>query len=389
MAKQRRLSFPAYNHVSNSIFDLIHCDIWGPFNIPTAGYKYFFTLVDDCSRFTWVYLMHHKSVVLTIVRRFFSMIETQFSEVIKVFRSDNAAELQFTKFFALKGTLHQFSCVARPEQNSVVEHKYQHILNVARALFFQLRVPIMFYLAKISIMHLFGYLVVLLMHPLCLYIEQSLIHGLVLVFLWAIQLGLRSIDYMISPRNRCSYHVMSTSLKICFHSTLCLYLMNILLQISWLILFYHLLLLMWHLLVLFKIHQFLQWIVLQLMCLLLPLFPLLYLLIHSRLLFHLMMHRLLQFFITICLLHLFISLPAASDSLPDITPTAALVDPPTTAPTVASNAHSDAGTVPSTTDDVVPPAVTHPMVSTPRRSHRSRNPPCLKDFHCNLLLNSF
>ena len=62
LAKQRRLSFISHNHLSKGVFDLIHCDTWGPFHVPTyAGHKYFLTLVDDCMRYTWIFLMRHKS----------------------------------------------------------------------------------------------------------------------------------------------------------------------------------------------------------------------------------------------------------------------------------------------------------------------------------------
>lgn len=146
LAKQRRLTFPFNNHVCDHVFDLIHCDIWGPFKTPThAGYSYFLTLVDDHSRYTWVFLMKSKSDVLSIIPRFFKLVETQFSKKIKSFRSDNAPELRFEEFFASVGTIHQYSCVATPQQNSVVERKHQHLLNVARALLFQSRVPITFW----------------------------------------------------------------------------------------------------------------------------------------------------------------------------------------------------------------------------------------------------
>uniref|UniRef100_A0A2N9GYQ8 Reverse transcriptase Ty1/copia-type domain-containing protein n=1 Tax=Fagus sylvatica TaxID=28930 RepID=A0A2N9GYQ8_FAGSY len=48
-------------HKTSHTFDLIHCDIWGPYFLPTHdGFKYFLTIVDDCSRSTWVYLMSSK-----------------------------------------------------------------------------------------------------------------------------------------------------------------------------------------------------------------------------------------------------------------------------------------------------------------------------------------
>lgn len=83
LAKQRRLSFPFNNNVASSPFDLIHCDAWGPFK--TNGFRYFLTIVDDCSRYTWTYLMRAKSDALIIIHCFFKLVETQFSKVVKVF----------------------------------------------------------------------------------------------------------------------------------------------------------------------------------------------------------------------------------------------------------------------------------------------------------------
>lgn len=44
--------------------------------------------------------------------------------------------------FAANGLIHQKSCVAKPQRNSIVERKHQHLLNVSSALCFQSNLPI-------------------------------------------------------------------------------------------------------------------------------------------------------------------------------------------------------------------------------------------------------
>lgn len=54
-AKQKRLPFVSHNHLSSIPFELVHCDIWGLFHETShSGRRYFLTLVDDCTRFTWI-----------------------------------------------------------------------------------------------------------------------------------------------------------------------------------------------------------------------------------------------------------------------------------------------------------------------------------------------
>jgi hypothetical protein len=122
LARQRRLSFPISSSVSSSIFDLIHVDIWGPFSVHSInGSSFFLTIVDDFSRFTWVYLLQSKAQVRNLIQSFYHFIKTQFQLRIKVVRSDHGAEFFMPNFYSAKGIIHQLSCVETPQQNSVVE----------------------------------------------------------------------------------------------------------------------------------------------------------------------------------------------------------------------------------------------------------------------------
>ncbi|CAN6842208.1 unnamed protein product, partial [Brassica oleracea] len=77
LAKQKRLSFESSVTVSVSPFDLIHLDVWGPFSIESVeGYRYFLTIVDDCTRVTWIYMMRNKNDVLTVFPEFIQHVST-------------------------------------------------------------------------------------------------------------------------------------------------------------------------------------------------------------------------------------------------------------------------------------------------------------------------
>lgn len=61
-AKQTREVFPISINKTLECFDLVYCDVWGPYRTPsTTGAVYFLTLVDDYSHSIWTYLMTAKS----------------------------------------------------------------------------------------------------------------------------------------------------------------------------------------------------------------------------------------------------------------------------------------------------------------------------------------
>ncbi|MCF8704075.1 DDE-type integrase/transposase/recombinase, partial [Corynebacterium sp. MC-02] len=147
MAKKTRSNFPVSENKATHIFELIHCDLWGPNRTPSScDAVYFLTIVDDYSRGVWVYLLRAKSEVRKVICSFFAMVERQFDTWVKIVRSDNGTEFTcMSDYLATHGILFQTSCVGTPQQNGRVERKHQHILNVARALMFQANLPLRFW----------------------------------------------------------------------------------------------------------------------------------------------------------------------------------------------------------------------------------------------------
>ena len=78
---------------ANNLFDLIYCDIWGPYRVKiSCCASYFLTIVDDASMAMWVYLMKEKSEVSVLLKGFMAMANNQFGKGMKVIRSDNGLE---------------------------------------------------------------------------------------------------------------------------------------------------------------------------------------------------------------------------------------------------------------------------------------------------------
>ena len=93
---------------------MIHVDIWGPYPHKTHdGARFFLTIVDDCSRATWIHLLTHKSNAFPLLKAFVAFVGTQFGTAVKIIRSDNGLEFKDTsalEFYKANGIIHQTSC---------------------------------------------------------------------------------------------------------------------------------------------------------------------------------------------------------------------------------------------------------------------------------------
>ena len=58
LGKQLALSFNNSESISNSIFELIHSDVWRPSPVASiGGSRYFVVFIDDYSRYSWIFPM--------------------------------------------------------------------------------------------------------------------------------------------------------------------------------------------------------------------------------------------------------------------------------------------------------------------------------------------
>ena len=104
--------------------------------------------MDDFKRYTWVIFIKNKSDFLKVFKTFYELTKTQFGKQIKILRTDNAHELnkgETLAFYKSKCIPHQSCCTETPQQNGVVERKHKHLLEVARTLYRQSKIPSMFW----------------------------------------------------------------------------------------------------------------------------------------------------------------------------------------------------------------------------------------------------
>uniref|UniRef100_A0A2N9FJQ3 Integrase catalytic domain-containing protein n=1 Tax=Fagus sylvatica TaxID=28930 RepID=A0A2N9FJQ3_FAGSY len=129
-------------------------DLWGPAPVTASNdFRFYLVFVDEFTKFTWVYLLKHKSDTFQVFTQFRAMIETQFSLPIKILRTDCGGEFlstPFNQFCSSKGIIHQLSCPHTPQQNGVAERKHRHLVQCALALLSQSKLPLSYWSYAIS-----------------------------------------------------------------------------------------------------------------------------------------------------------------------------------------------------------------------------------------------
>ena len=107
--------------------ELIHSDLCEMNGVLTkGGKKYFMTLIDDSTRFCYVYLLNTKDEAVHYFKVYKAEVENQLEKKIKRVWSDRGGEYfssEFDLFCAEHGIIHERTPPYSPQSNGVAERK--------------------------------------------------------------------------------------------------------------------------------------------------------------------------------------------------------------------------------------------------------------------------
>jgi transposase InsO family protein len=139
---------------TDRLLELLHMDLFGPIAyISIGGSKYRLVIVDDYSRFTWVFFLQEKSQTQETLKGFLRQAQNEFGLRIKKIRSDNGTKFknsQIEGFLEDEGIKPEFSSSYTPQQNGVVERKNRTLLDIARTMLDEYKTPDQFWAEVIN-----------------------------------------------------------------------------------------------------------------------------------------------------------------------------------------------------------------------------------------------
>ncbi|GKC90919.1 retrovirus-related pol polyprotein from transposon TNT 1-94 [Tanacetum coccineum] len=106
---------------NHSKLELLHMDLCGPTRVASInGNRYILVIVDDYSRFPWVYFLRTKDETLEIIKNFIARVQLKYNVKVCKIRTDNGIEFKnatLKAHYDKLGIMQQFSIARTPQQN--------------------------------------------------------------------------------------------------------------------------------------------------------------------------------------------------------------------------------------------------------------------------------
>ncbi|GKC67512.1 putative ribonuclease H-like domain-containing protein, partial [Tanacetum coccineum] len=153
--KQHRASCKSkvLNPITKPFF-MLHMDLFGPTFVSSLMHKkYCLVVTDDYNRFTWVFFLTTKDETNDILKNFIKEIENLMDKKVKIIRSDNGTECKnkvMDDFCREKGIKRKYSVARTPQQNGMAERRNRTLIEVARTLLADSKLPTTFWAEAVS-----------------------------------------------------------------------------------------------------------------------------------------------------------------------------------------------------------------------------------------------
>nr|GEU37797.1 hypothetical protein [Tanacetum cinerariifolium] len=132
---------------------ILQMDLFIPVSIKSINNKtYCLVITDDFSRFSWVFFLATKDETLEILKNFIACIKNQMYHKVKTIRCDNETESKnriMNEFCEMKGIKREFS-IARTQQNSAAERKNRILIEAARTMLANSKLPTTFWAKAVN-----------------------------------------------------------------------------------------------------------------------------------------------------------------------------------------------------------------------------------------------
>ncbi|GJW48513.1 ribonuclease H-like domain-containing protein [Tanacetum coccineum] len=153
--KQHRASCKtkAFCPITKPLF-MLHMDLFGPTFVSSLMHKkYCLVVTDDYSSFSWVFFLRTKDETSEILIDFIKEIENLVDKKVKIIRSDNGTEFKnhvMNEFCREKGIKREYSVARTPQQNGVAERKNRTLIEAARTMLADSKLPTTFWAEAVS-----------------------------------------------------------------------------------------------------------------------------------------------------------------------------------------------------------------------------------------------
>jgi predicted nuclease of restriction endonuclease-like RecB superfamily len=117
----------------NRPLEILHTDLFGPTTYTSISKKYGFVVVDDFSRYTWVFYLNDNKKVFNIFKLFIKRCENEFKLKVKKVKG----EFRNSKMDALYDDMeikHELLVKHTPQSNELVERKNVALIDMTRSM---------------------------------------------------------------------------------------------------------------------------------------------------------------------------------------------------------------------------------------------------------------